>query len=79
MGVRCDIEDHHMPQIWCSSGGEKFMKDVLQRDPSRLAIQLESYMISGLAGSGACTAGEWKCTTDSGCIYSSKARASHTR
>jgi hypothetical protein len=48
IAVRGHIEQFHEPKVWFSTAAEKFVKDILDMEPKRLALQMESYVVSGL-------------------------------
>lgn len=51
IAVRGTVEDHAEPKIFFSPKAEKFIRAVLDVEPRRLALRLESWVVSGIGKS----------------------------
>ncbi|KAH7918583.1 hypothetical protein BV22DRAFT_1051637 [Leucogyrophana mollusca] len=43
-----DLEHYNVPKVFCTERAEKFLKDILEIDPKRLALKLESWVVGNL-------------------------------
>ncbi|KAI5985606.1 hypothetical protein EDD15DRAFT_2200512 [Pisolithus albus] len=51
IGVRGDVEQYHETKIFCTAKAASFIKDVLDIEPKRLALKLESWVVGNFQSS----------------------------